>query len=234
MKKILYFFLAVLSVITVNSCKKDEKSVPKKIEVPEAVDIGLVVDGKNIKWASFNVGASKPWEYGNYYSWGELEPKEQYCADNYSYVLDPENPVLSPDDDVAHVKLGGGWRLPTEKEFKALLDLKNDTEHYEWSSWSVAKDEKGGWAYDSFQNVIHGIKIIERLTGNSVFLPAGGQCRDGLTGDFAGERGYYWTSTVRTDIESNPAKFVLFDPEGAGLGDSGRYFGRLIRPVTEE
>ena len=233
MKKLLYIFLVTLSAIVVTSCKKDN-TTPKKIEVPAAVDIGLVVDGKHIKWASFNVGATKPWEYGNYYSWGELEPKGRYSESDYSYVLDPENPVLLPDDDVAHVKLGGGWRLPTAKEFKALLDLKDDPEHYEWSPWVVAKDEKGDWAYDQFQNVIHGIRIMERLTGKSIFLPAGGQCSDSAIGDFAGDRGYYWTSTVRTDVETYPAKFVLFDPEGAGIGDYKRYLGRLIRPVTEE
>ncbi len=124
---------------------------PYSVAVPEPIDLGL-----SVKWASFNVGATKPEEYGDYFAWGETEPyfsnrdpltwkegKEQgynwasyrwcmgtmesltkYCtlsSDGYKGFTDGKT-VLDPEDDAAHVNLGGKWRMPTEAEFTELLD----------------------------------------------------------------------------------------------------------------
>ncbi len=92
MKRLIYFSLAALFALSV-SCSKDKKTgnedagkygVDGKTPMPEAVDIGLVVDGKTIKWASFNLGASKEYEYVNYYAWGETEAKDVYSHTNYN------------------------------------------------------------------------------------------------------------------------------------------------------
>ena len=89
MKKSLFICLAALMVLAV-SCKKDPKDPiapddDNTFPVPEAVDLGTVVNGKNVKWASFNLGASTEYEYGKYYAWGELEPKSNYIWTNYAH-----------------------------------------------------------------------------------------------------------------------------------------------------
>ena len=108
------------------------------IAVPEVVDLGVVVNGKNIKWASFNLGATKPEEYGNYYAWGETTPSSDYDWSTYtfgsgssgpfskyntkeSYGPVDNNTELDPGpegDDVASKLLGGKWRMPTQAEFQ--------------------------------------------------------------------------------------------------------------------
>ena len=86
--------MAALMVLAV-SCKKDDKpgkgadsgkyGIDGVTPMPEAVDLGL-----SVKWASFNLGASKPEEYGDYYAWGETEVKDEYTVENYSYHDNPE------------------------------------------------------------------------------------------------------------------------------------------------
>ena len=98
----------------------------------EAVDLGLP---SGLKWATMNVGATKPEEYGAYFAWGEMEPKSNYSGSTYKFELgtDSNGPfskyvtnssygtvdnktVLDPDDDAAHVNWGGNWRMPTDAE----------------------------------------------------------------------------------------------------------------------
>ena len=100
----------------------------------ECIDLGL-----SVKWATCNVGAIKPEEYGDYYAWGETETKDVYDWSSYKWcngssdTLTKYNPfkvqgivdsitTLDPNDDVAHVKWGGSWRMPTASEFRELMD----------------------------------------------------------------------------------------------------------------
>ena len=100
----------------------------------EAVDLGL-----SVRWATCNVGANSPEEYGGYYAWGETEEKKDYNWDTYkwckgsyntftkyctngSYGLIDNKIELDAEDDVAHVKLGGDWRMPTFDEIKELIE----------------------------------------------------------------------------------------------------------------
>lgn len=107
------------------------------IEEPEYVDLGLT--SGNL-WATCNIGAESPIEYGTKYAWGEIEPKEQYTWDNYKwhkgkngsinqfskYVTNPiygevdNKTTLDLEDDVAHVKYGSTWRIPTREDFEEL------------------------------------------------------------------------------------------------------------------
>ena len=96
------------------------------IQTPEAVDLGV-----NVKWASFNMGASAPEDIGVYYAWGETEPKSNYVWSTYKWGTSSTSLTKYNDqdydtdldmvDDVAHVKLGEGWRLPTTSEFQDLI-----------------------------------------------------------------------------------------------------------------
>ena len=98
MKKLIYFLMAALMVVGAISCKKDNSGSNDndgKVPVPEAVDIGLVVNGKTIKWASFNLGASKEYEYGNHYAWGETEPKSNYDWTTYLLANGNEEKLIA-------------------------------------------------------------------------------------------------------------------------------------------
>ena len=130
----------------------------------EAVDLGLP---SGIKWATCNVGATKPEEFGGYYAWGETEEKDdyswgtykwcngssttmtKYCIDS-SYGTVDNKTVLDLEDDVAHVKWGGSWRMPTRAEQE---ELRNNCT---WT-WTT-------------QNAVNGYKVTSKTNGNSIFL----------------------------------------------------------------
>ena len=112
--------------------------------IPEVVDLGLP---SGIKWASFNLGATKPEEFGDYYAWGELDKSYGYFS-SYSYTDNPTTLPLSRD--VARAKLKGTWRMPTNAEFQALVDGCN-------KAWVTV----GGQV---------GLRLTSKTTGNSIFL----------------------------------------------------------------
>ena len=201
MKRLIYIFLAGLMIFpAIVSCKKDNAG--KKIPKPKAVDIGLVItreDGTQYKllWANFNIGAAKEWEVGNYYAFGETEPKSEYTWENYKWANGsskkltkygereeywdmeacPDGPdhlgTLLPSDDVAHKKLGGDWRMPTYKEIDALNKLEKDKTNYVFN-WELALDADGNEIYVNGE-LVYGLRITWKETGNSIFLPASGE-----------------------------------------------------------
>ena len=198
---------------------KEDSSMP----VPEPVDLGL-----SVQWASFNLGADKPEDYGFYYSWGETEPKEYYDWETYQWCIDGFSKltkynylerhgnngfvdgkmVLEAQDDAAAVKLGDGWRYPTKEE---LEDLRTRCT-WEWVS----------------QNGVYGCKVTGP-NGNSIFLPAAGsQSQDNKTN--VGVQGIYWSSTLSPEI---PFRSVTLHFQESileeGVGD--RRIGHSIRPV---
>ena len=189
----------------------------------QAVDLGLP---SGIKWASFNVGARAPWEYGDYYAWGETEEKEDYSWETYKwcngtstsmtkyctnsdYGTVDNKSVLDPEDDVATVKWGGDWRMPTEAE---QAELRNNCD-WEWT-------EVDGVA---------GYNVKSRVNGNSIFLPAAGYCRDADVKS-KGDVGYYWSSSL--DGSNSSYAFCLgFDENDNGRYGYYRFYGRTVRPV---
>lgn len=139
MKRFSFCILGLLCVFSVLfvSCSDDDYETDKALTnagkkavfVPsEPVDLGL-----SVGWASYNVGAGLPEDYGCYYAWGETEEKDSYYWDNYKYgngtyekmtKYNRDDSIISlePEDDVAHVKWGGKWRIPSVAEFKELID----------------------------------------------------------------------------------------------------------------
>lgn len=179
-----------------------------------AVDLGL-----SVKWGSCNIGASSPVEYGDYYAWGEIEPKEDYSWDSYKwgrrtkmtkYNSQDKKTILEQADDVAHLKLGGKWRMPTIYEFDELLT--------KCTFWIMKKN--GKWAY-----------LVEGPSGNVIVLPAAGG-RNGSSLSAAGSFGYYWSASLNEDV-SDFAMFVSFNSEGVYIRDYSRYEGHSVRPVSE-
>ena len=208
------------------------------LSIPTAVDLGLP---SGIKWASFNMGAQAPEEYGDYYAWGETEPyyssqspltwkdgKTGYNWASYkwcngssttltkyntkdSYGTVDSKTVLDPEDDVAYVKLGGKWRMPTDAEWTELR-------------------EKCNWTWTT-QNGVKGYLVTSKTNGNSIFLPAAGY-RDAT--DLSGTEiyGYYWTSSLRTQVPYI-AYDGLFYSTYIRTSESNRYLGHSVRPVSK-
>lgn len=194
----------------------------------EYVDLGLP---SGIKWATCNVGATIPEGYGDYFAWGETEPKTTYFWSTYKYCNGTDDTMtkycdtkgygtvdnkttLELTDDAARVNWGGNWRMPTEAEQYELINTNNCT-------WTWTK-----------QNGVKGYKVTSKVNGNSIFLPAAGY-RSGDSLFNAGSSGYYWSSSLGAHYGSDEADFVYFGSNRVSCGDYPRYYGYSVRAVCE-
>ena len=165
----------------------------------EWVDLGL-----SVKWATCNVGATKPEEYGNYYAWGETSPKSSYRISNYTYTYSSNPTTLPLNRDAVAVNWGGNWRMPTLNEIKELK------EKCKWT-WTVR-----GYT-------------VTGPNGNSIFLPAAGYRFDSDL-LYAGSYGDYWSSSLSAD-DSSYAYELLFGSVNVRWSSYFRYYGRSVRGV---
>ena len=171
----------------------------------EYVDLGL-----SVKWATCNVGASKPEEYGNYYAWGEINTKDNYSeSTSLTYVMELGDISGNPQYDAATANWGGKWRMPTKEEFQELMD------NCKWK-WTRI-------------NGIKGYKVTSKKNGNSIFLPAAGY-RYGTPLYYGGSFGYYWSSSPDDTI--NAYRLYFHSGYHSTVWDN-RYCGRSVRPVSE-
>ncbi|MDY6036234.1 MAG: hypothetical protein SPI67_01995 [Paludibacteraceae bacterium] len=187
----------------------------------EWVDLGL-----SVKWATCNVGATKPEEYGNYYAWGETTTKSSYAGENYkwsndgcdtftkyntddSYGTIDNKTVLDLADDAARANRGGAWRMPTYEEWQELIN--NCT-----------------WTWTTL-NGINGVEV-KGSNGNAIFLPAAG-FRNYVALYCAGSTGYYWSSS----LTSLPyyAYTMKFKSSSTKIDYNYRNLGLPVRPVCE-
>ncbi len=178
---------------------------------PHMIDLGLP---SGTKWACCNVGASAPEDYGNYYAWGETQPKSVYNWETYQYGSSWDNVVNIGSDiagtsyDAATVNWGAPWRMPSLTQIK---ELRNNTT----STWTT-------------KNGVYGRKFTGS-NGGSIFLPATGYRWNSDLYN-AGSYGYYWSSSL---FESSPdgAWRLYFSSEYASWYGSGRSGGHSVRPV---
>ena len=206
------------------TCSVTVKETSSSLPVPESIDLGL-----SVNWASFNVGASKPEEIGYFFAYGEIEPKEQYSWDNYKwykdegyyegytkYCLDASNgfkgymdgkSVLDPEDDAAHVHLGGKWRMPTREE---LTELRENC------TWTVKTI-----------NGQQGRLVTSKVNQNSIFLPFTGYKFGSVYTDLF--QGWYWSSTT----SYNDAIYLYITSSSVTVGLGERRDGQVIRPVCD-
>ena len=170
------------------------------------VDLGL---SSGLKWATCNVGADSPEDYGNYYAWGETETKAEYTEDNSDTFGQQLNDISgNAQYDAATSNWGGSWRMPTRDEIKELM--------YNCS-----------WTPET-QNGVDGFKVTGN-NGNYIFIPASGY-RDGSSSYIYGEC-YYWSSTPHQ--YSNDYSYILYsDYEYQSEDMNYRYRGLTIRPVS--
>ena len=172
----------------------------------EYVDLGL-----SVKWATCNVGASSPEDYGGYYAWGETEEKEEYNGRDYKTYMNRGINIAGTEYDVAHVKWGGNWRMPTYAEQDELL-------------------EKCKWKWTTV-NGVKGYKVTSKKNGNSIFLPAAGY-RNGTEVDDRGSCGYYWSSSLYSSFCIYACR-LYFCRGDRGWDDGGCCFGFPVRPVCD-
>ncbi len=173
----------------------------------EYVDLGL-----SVKWATCNVGATAPEEYGDYFAWGETTTKSSYTSINYTYFLNPTTLPLSAD--AARVNWGGSWRMPTVAEQDELRNTDNCI-----------------WIWIA-QNGVYGYKVISKKNGNSIFLPQAGYRNNSDLND-PGTIGYYWSSSLIPN-GSNYAYYLCFSWGSVHRGEFDyRHSGLSVRAVCE-
>ena len=195
--------------------------------IGEAVDLGL-----SVKWASWNIGASTPEGYGTYFAWGEVEPKESYSWDNYVFCDGSDNTLtmyntysskgkkdykLSLDivDDVAHIKWGGSWRLPTKKEMQELIDnCIVDT---------ITLNGVSGIRYTSTK---------DGYTDRYIFFPYAGYYFSSIN-ETLGERVDLWASEIDDNRPNNAYCLAAHYNTYNIVSTMTRAFGQPIRPVCD-
>lgn len=199
--------------------KEEEEPDEPSITIGEAVDLGLP---SGVKWASCNVGATKPEEYGGYYAWGELEEKSKYDTSTYQYYQNGKYLIIGTGTqyvksisgsqyDVARAKWGGNWRIPTREEIEELM-------HNCTNEWVTV-------------NGVKGKKYTSKSNGNSIFLPATGTHIDSNPAK-TGVVGNYWSSTLGTSVSSQIPGLRFSETSSQRIYVGYRYYGLPVRPVT--
>lgn len=187
------------------------------------IDLGLP---SGTLWATCNVGAKKPSEYGFYFQWGDtvgytkdqVGKDKQFNWDDYKFSINGSfldfskyttyGATLELEDDAAHINMGGDWHIPTPNQFQELLD--NTT-----SAWT----ESDG---------VSGMKFTSK-NGKSIFIPAAGNAWDGSINS-SGSNGYVWTSIVSINYVLS-GQHLLFKSGGAYLISISRGYGFSVRGV---
>ena len=187
-----------------------------KIEPPTSqykkVDLGL-----SVCWAEHNIGASSPEKYGDYFAWGETEPKSNYTAETYKYYdktkktyIDIGKDISGTKYDVARAQWGGNWRMPRLEEIKELID-------------------KCSWQWTELKG-INGYKVTGP-NGNSIFLPAAGYRRGGDV-YCCSTIGYFWSAKLSWNSYAED-----FNIRNGGYSSGtvcNRSYGLTVRPVTDK
>ena len=198
---------------------------PKNINGHKFVDLGLP---SGLLWATCNVGAATAADDGNYYAWGETEPKSYYGSSTYKYGTSYNNPTeynssdgkttLDKEDDAAYVNWGSSCRIPTNDEFGELLNSSNCT----WT-WTRKTTSSG--------SSVNGYQVTSVKNGNSIFLPASGY-RD-IRLNYHGMYGCYWSSTLHSSISNGVYYLLLRTSYNPSYDCCNRYRGQSVRPVAE-
>ena len=189
----------------------------------KCVDLGL-----SVRWATCNIGANYPEEYGDYFAWGEITPQRlydwgiyQYCDGtqstmtkyntNSKYGLVDNKTTLETNDDAANKNWGGTWRIPTDTEWTEL-------------------QKKCTWKWTT-HNGVNGYKIISKINNNCIFLPAAGSI-DIRSNINVGNRGFYWSNLLSKDYPFC-AGCICISVDEIRWGFLYRYYGQSIRPVCQ-
>ena len=194
------------------------------------VDLGLP---SGTLWATCNIGANSPEEYGDYFAWGETEgfnsgktnfswSTYKWCNGSYDsltkYITRSEYgsidkmTELDLEDDAAYVNWGPEWRMPSLGQFEELINSS-----YTTTTWTT-------------QNGVYGRKITSKKNGNSIFLPAAGY-RHISSLNYDGSYGDYWSRSLHSDYPGSAWRLLFYSSYIGTSNDYGRSSGRSVRPV---
>ena len=237
------------ALIIIPSCKKEEpvyNGDGGKTPVPEAVDLGIMIekaDGTeyNVKWASWNLGASSEAEAGDYLCWGEIYAKDHYDWESYKYGYGTnENRVtkycdnpgdwggkkrkpdgimsLLSEDDAATVRLGGRWRIPSKAEAEALFATKENKTDYTWTYETIGGTP--GW------------RITWNQNGNNIFIPQVYSIEMDKLQNTGTHNGLYWIK----DLETTLFAYIMcfWGNNSSYCLNRQRFDGMSVRPVCVE
>ena len=189
------------------------------------VDLGLP---SGTLWATCNVGASNPSDYGLYFQWGDTKgytaeqvgENKQFTWKDYKWNQSGDGrtftkyntygATLDLEDDAAHIHMGGDWHMPSPEQIRELID--NTTN--EWAT-------QGG---------VNGRLFTSKADpSKSIFIPAAGYAWVGSVRD-SGDNGFFWSSMLDTDIVFY-GQFLSFGSGLVGLFGNSRYDGLSVRGV---
>ena len=211
--RILWWLLGVvLSYIIVCFCifATTDSESNDYISTDQKVDLGL-----SVYWAGWNVGASSPEDYGDYYAWGETTTKSNYTEGSYQYhngssYINIGSNISGTRYDVARAQWGGNWRLPTKAEYQELVD-------------------RCTWTWTTYKGV-DGYRVTGP-NGNSIFLPGAGS-RRGTEINYRGSYGSYWSGTL-SESYSGCAYDLYFSSSDHYVYSYYREGGLTVRPVSD-
>ncbi len=190
----------------------DYESVIQKPEANEAESVDL---GLSVKWASFNIGATSPQEYGKLYGWGDPTGNlTSEILENYPSANPPVS-ICGTEYDIATVNWGKDWRMPTQSEFEELAS-------------------KCDWEWCELEGV-HGMKVTGQ-NGNSIFLPAAASRTGEDVSNQVGQRGCYWSGTLWKN-NANYASYLYFYSNADDIKparSTRRYIGMSVRAVAND
>jgi uncharacterized protein YjdB len=199
-----------------------------RINGRDYVDLGLP---SGTLWATMNVGANSPEEYGDYFAWGETTQKDYYEWETYKCCQGDYNTLtkycyqsdygyngytdtlteLLPEDDAATVNWDSNWQMPSFDQIKELCNSE-----YTTTEWTT-------------QNGVNGLKITSKLNRNFIFLPAAGSWDQNSS--WNGRQGDYWSRSIDTGMYSSFACELHFSSSVVGAYTTGRCIGFSVRPV---
>ncbi len=219
--------IAVMFAFAINGCmenseKKDSNNKSEKNELNghEYVDLGLP---SGLLWATCNVGAVNPEDYGDYFKWGETTPTDG--SRKYKYAIDDETlydktftkyyyedglKTLEPTDDAATANWGNDWRMPTKKE---LIELTNECT----------------WEHAEFNGI--GGSLITGPNGNTIFMPKAGIYNSNGSLSKPGSGGNYWSSSLYDEQKAASLSFCGYNRD-ARFSEEYRKESLTIRPVA--
>ena len=229
--RILLVFLCFAFYGSVCNAQLDKRIVGVVQSQHTYVDLGLP---SGTLWATCNIGANSPEEYGDYFAWGETKGynrDKDFNEFTYRWYSDPSHDLtkycteriygyngftddkteLDLEDDAAYVNWGSGWRMPSYEQYQELINS-----NYTTAKWTT-------------QNGVKGRKITSNANGNSIFLPAAGYRHHDLLRN-AGSNGYYWSRMLDT-INPDNARSLGFDWSSIVTRYDTRYCGQSVRPV---
>ena len=189
-----------------------------KVYTLKSADVMDLGPDFSVLWATCNLGATTPTEFGNYYSWGEIITKTEFTSENYtaselSTDLDNEHDAAYNFEYETGKKLGDkGFRMPTKAEAGELFAAGNSTQ--EWKAWKSGSDDVYGYEFTNAYGTI--------------FLPACGFYNaSDLNED--NEAGYYWSTTYSGNTYAWCV--LIANVAWAGTNVTLRTQGKSIRPV---